>query len=474
MVPTAITERIRGACDASALRQFGLIMRRLIVVCLFFLAGSLHAAPAEALFVVIADQHSAYDRTAQFVAHVARVKAENPGVPLAVLVNGDSLELGNVVAQRSGGEIDLAMFAALARIAPTVVNLGNHEPDLHAVPEIVEKLRTAGVNVIGNLRDRTSGELFAPASIVLPLGETEVVIAGVTTDQLSQYRAAVRPALDLAVPAVWAKEKFPAIFNAAAPGAAKIVLSHAGLRLDRGMFPHVPDGALFAGAHDHAQFVKRLGRTVYFHSGSWNGHFSLARLERDTAGAAHWTVAQQAMRASDPANAELEKRIRDTNARHLTADDLAPVGRLPGELSRAEAARFVVAAVRAAAGVDAAFIGNTTFGDGLPTGDVSRVALNACVRFDGTLCVAEVSGERLRALLARSNQGPDTPFAEREGESLFAVGPEEIDAGKTYRMATTDWGMKNRGRYFGTDDLAFVEHPELRLKAVVAEALRKR
>ncbi len=444
----------------------------------FFLVGwfapLIAHAKAEALFVVIADQHSAYDRTAQFVAHVERVKAETPGVPLAVLVNGDSLELGNVVAQRSGGEIDFAMFAALARLAPTVVNLGNHEPDLHAVPEIVERLRGAGVIVIGNLRDRASGELFAPAATGLRLGATDVVVAGVTTDQLSQYRAAVRPALDLAAPAVWAKEKFPVLLGAPSVAhAAKIVLSHAGLRLDRGMFPHVPDGTLFAGAHDHALFVQRLGRTVYFHSGSWNGHFSLVRLERDAAGAAHWTVEQQTMRASDPANGELEKRIREINARHLTADDLAPVGRLPRELSRAEAARLVAATVRAAAGVDAAFIGNTTFGDGLPAGDVSRVALNACVRFDGTICVAEVSGERLRALLARANQGPDTPFAEREGESLFAVGPERIETGKTYRMATTDWGMKNRGRYFGAEDLAFVERPELRLKAVVAEALSK-
>lgn len=446
-------------------------MCRLVVVCVLLLTGSLRAAPAEALFVAIADQHSAYDRTAQFVARVDRVKAENPGVPLAVLVNGDSLELGNVVAQRSSGTIDLAMFAALARLAPTVVNLGNHEPDLHAVPEIVEKLRATGVVVIGNLRDRTTGELFAPASARLQLGAIDVVVAGVTTDQLSQYRAAVRPSLDLAVPAVWAREKFPGIFDAAPPRAAKIVLSHAGLRLDRGMFPHVPDGTLFAGAHDHARFVERLGHTVYFHSGSWNGHFSLVRLRRASAGAPEWAIEQPALRASDPADPELEKRIRETAARHLTADDLAPVGRLPAELARVDAARFVVAAVRTAAGVDAAFVGNTTFGDGLPAGEISRVALNACVRFDGTICVAEVTGERLRALLARANQGPETPFAEREGESLFAVGPEAIDPAKTYRMATTDWGMKNRGRYFGTEELVFVERPELRLKAVVAEAL---
>lgn len=453
-------------------------MHRLAVF--FFGVGwmvALRAAPPEEVFVIIGDQHSAYARTAQFVAHVERVKAENAGVPLTVLVNGDSLELGNVVAHRSGGTIDLAMFAALARIAPTVVNLGNHEMDLHAVPEIVERLRAMGVIVIGNLRDRETGDLFAPPSARFSLSEIDVVIAGVTTDQLSQYRAAVRPSLDLAVPAVWAREKFPQIFDG--PGressrrmTANIVLSHAGLRADRELFAHVPNGTLLAGAHDHALYVEQFGRTVYFHSGSWNRHFSIAWLRRDAEGKASWEVEQRAIRAADPADGELKKLIRDVEAKHLTAEDLEAVGQLPEELARAEAAHLVVEAVRAAAGVDAAFIGNTTFGDGLPAGEVNRVALDACVRFDGTICVAEVRGEQLRVWMARANQGPETAFAERQGESLFAVGPDSIDAARKYRVATTDWGMKNRARYFGSAEIAFEERRELKLKAIVAEALQ--
>ena len=77
------------------------------------LAASVPAAP-EALLVVVGDQHSAYERTAQLVARVDRLRAENPGVPLAVLINGDSLEYGNVVARRTAGAIDFAMFAVEA------------------------------------------------------------------------------------------------------------------------------------------------------------------------------------------------------------------------------------------------------------------------------------------------------------------------------------------------------------------------
>jgi len=54
---------------------------------------------------------------------------------------------------------------------------------------------------------------------------------------------------------------------------------------------------------------------------------------------------------------------------------------------------------------------------------------------------------------------------------LVADGPAAIDPEKIYRIATTDWGVRNRARYFGSEALVFVEQPELRLKAVVTQAL---
>ena len=37
----------------------------------------------------------------QFVAHVDRLKADNAGVPLTILIDGDSLEYGNAIARRT-------------------------------------------------------------------------------------------------------------------------------------------------------------------------------------------------------------------------------------------------------------------------------------------------------------------------------------------------------------------------------------
>lgn len=445
-------------------------MLRAVFLILTLAAGALRAAePPEAIIVVLGDLHSAYERSAQLVARVDRLRAENPGVPLAVLLNGDTLEYGNVVARRTAGALDFEVFRALAARGALVINLGNHEPEFHDVAETVRRLEAVGARVVsGNLRDPATGKNYAAPSLVLPLGAHTLTIVGVTTDKLSTYRVAIRPQLDLADPAVWAQEKFPALLeNATLP----VVLSHAGLRADRAMLPFVPEGTLFAGAHDHLRFTHRERRTVYFHSGSWMEFVSVAWLRR-VAGRVEWEVTQQPLAADDPADPALAKQIREVVARHLTAEETAIVGRAPRALGPSEAARFAVEAARAAAGADVALVGATTFGAGLPAGDVTRFAFDACVRFDGPLYAAEVSGAWLQKILARANQGPETPFAERGGENLVAAVRGLIEPGRTYRLVTADWIAKNAKTYLGDEPPALAERrPELKLKAAVLAAL---
>jgi 2',3'-cyclic-nucleotide 2'-phosphodiesterase (5'-nucleotidase family) len=446
---------------------------------LFFgILAALCAAPGragpegeEALLIITGDQHSAYERTAQMVAMVDRLKAEHPGLPLAILLNGDTLEYGNIVARRSAGAVDFAMLTALARRAPTVVNIGNHEPEFYDLAETVTRLQAAGVTVVSNIADRATGRPFAPAVAKIKLGHAEAVVVGVTTDNLSTYRVAVRPSLDLADPVAWAKANFPTLLAGAT---LPVVLSHAGIKADRGMLPLVPAGTLFAGAHDHQRFVHPFDHGVYVHSGSWNEYLTLAWLHRVGAGRPRWEVEQVHLAADGPADPELAALIRETRRKYLTPEDTAVVGRTPAALGPAEAARLMVGALREAAGVDAAFIGNTTFGAGLPRGEVSREQFDACVRFDGTIFTAGVSGARLRQLLAAANLGPDTPFEQRQGEFSFADGPAVIDPAKTYRIATTDWGAKNTARYFGEPAIPWSEQGGLRLKAAVLPALAPR
>jgi 2',3'-cyclic-nucleotide 2'-phosphodiesterase (5'-nucleotidase family) len=434
-----------------------------------WLTGTLlQAAAPEALVILAGDQHSAYERTAQVVATVDRLKTAYPGLPLAILLNGDTLEYGNIVARRSAGAVDFAMFAALARRAPTILNVGNHEPEFHDLTETVARLSATGVTVVCNITNRATGQPFAPASAKLRLGRDEFSVVGVTTDNLATYRVAVRPALDLADPVVWAQRNFPTLLAGDAPA---ILLSHAGIKADRGLMPLVPAGTLLAGAHDHQRFVHPFDRGVYVHSGSWNEYLTLAWLHRDAAGRPRWVVEQIPVPADGPADAELAALIRETRAKHLTPEDTAVVARTAAALAPTAAARLVVGLLREAASVDAAFVGNTTFGAGLPAGDVTREEFDACVRFDGTIFTAEVDGARLTQLLAAANLGPDTPFELRRGEFSHAAGPAGIDQAKTYRLATTDWGARNTARYFGDPAITWREQTGLRLKAAALAKL---
>ncbi|MEO6996097.1 MAG: 5'-nucleotidase C-terminal domain-containing protein [Lacunisphaera sp.] len=426
------------------------------------------AEKPEALVLIIADQHSAYERTAQFVALVEQLKAEHPGLPLALLIDGDTFEYGNVIARRSAGAIEFAMFAALARRAPTVLNLGNHEPEFYELAETVRRIERTGVKVIGNIVDHSSGRPFAPASIQLKLGAATATIVGLTTDHRSTYRRAVRPSLDLANPVVWAKQNFPTLLDGAA---LPIVMSHAGLNADRELLPLVPDGTLFVGAHDHLRLVQPMSRGVYVHSGSWNQYLTLAWLYRDSSGQPVWKVEQRAISTAGAADPELAKLIAQIRLKYLTPEDAATVAQSPQTMSPREAARFVTRLLAASTGADAAFIGNTTFGAGLPAGPVSRIDFDACIRFDGTIYTAEVDGRRLEMLLANANQGVDTAFEKRRGEYLVANGPRTIDPAKRYRIATTDWGARNSANCFGGPAIDWRELSGAKLKARVLDAL---
>src|SRR6516164_1381594 len=127
-----------------------------------FLALALHplassAAAPEALVIIAADQHSAYERTAQVRAAVDKLKADHPGLPLAVVLDGDTLENSNVVARRSRGVVDFAMFSALARRAPTIINLGNHETEFSNLADTVAQIEATGARVVTNLTNRDTG-----------------------------------------------------------------------------------------------------------------------------------------------------------------------------------------------------------------------------------------------------------------------------------------------------------------------------
>ena len=417
--------------------------------------------------LAMSDLHSAYERSAQLLAAL-RAEVRSQKVPHLIVIDGDIFEHGNVVSVRSQGAIDWAFLGALPDIAPTIVNLGNHDndliPDLHTV---VDRMQDMGVIVLSNIVDARSGRPYAPASTKLTFAGRQMHIVGFGTNALNTYPKDTRNWLSIPDPTEWANAELPRLLDGAE---LSLVLSHAGVAGDRGMLSALPDGALMIGGHNHLLFQEPLGRGLYAHTGSWSNAYTAADYLSDGS-----VRAQSRTVALDgPADPALAALIRSTLDQHLTEQERAIVGTSPAALSLGDTGRAVAASFARFAGAQAGFIGHTTLGTGLAAGPVSRYAFDAVVRFDGKLMAAEVPAARLAELTALANQDRVMPFARRTGDFVYgAVGGavEGAEGRETIRIVTTDWCALNQHEYFGVDDLSFTEVDSPGVKAVAAQGL---
>jgi 2',3'-cyclic-nucleotide 2'-phosphodiesterase (5'-nucleotidase family) len=414
--------------------------------------------------IVISDLHSAYERIGQLLAAIeTRIAADK--APHIILLNGDLFELGNAVATRSAGEIEWTFLAALAKLAPTVVNIGNHEPDIdNDLANFVSRAQALGITVLSNIVDKRSEKPFAPGSAEVNVGGQRVVVTGLATNAINTYPKATRETLDIPQPVEWAKANLPGIVKA---DAINIVMSHAGVVADRDILPLLPDGTLMIGGHDHLNFVHEQGATRYIHTGSWCTSMTIATMAAPGKATAMETVA---IDLNAPASPALKPLIEQTLEKHLTAEERAIVGKSAKAMNVDEAGRHVAQLIAAKTGADVGFIAHTSLGAGLPDGDIRRYDFNASVRFDGTLMVTEVAGAALAQILKRCNQDGDIPLAARTGDYLYAM-PEKPETKQRYKLVCNDWSAINQQKYFGRSDLAFTEVPELKLKQTVLGGL---
>jgi 5'-nucleotidase / UDP-sugar diphosphatase len=413
--------------------------------------------------LAMSDLHSAYERSAQLLAAL-RAEVRSRAVPHLIAIDGDIFEHGNVVSVRSEGAIDWAFLAALPAIAPTVVNLGNHDNDLTTdLHEVVARMRGLGITVISNIIDARTGQPYAPAATELAFGDRRLRIVGFGTNALNTYPKASRDWLSIPDPSEWANAQLPTLMDDAD---LTLVMSHAGVAGDRGMLSALPEGALMIGGHNHLLFQEKLGRGLYAHTGSWSNAYTAADYLSDgSVRAQSRTVALDGL--ADPALAAL---IRKTLDRHLTDQERAVLGTGSTSLSLGDTGRAVAATFARFAGAQAGFIGHTTLGTGLSAGPVSRYAFDAVVRFDGKLMAAEVPAARLAELTALANQDRVMPFARRTGDFIYGA-VEGGEQRETVRIVTTDWCALNQHEYFGVTDLAFAEVPGPGVKAVAAQGL---
>lgn len=417
--------------------------------------------------IILSDLHSPYKRLAQLVAAVRNRAAEASG-KVIIIVNGDMFERGNAVALRSRVAADLMALERLAQIAPVYFNIGNHETAvLEDMAIFTREASARGVQVMSNIVDARTGRLLAPAARSFGVIDKRVALAGLGTDNIFTYRPPIRPTLTIPQPVAWAESLMPGLTREAD---AAIIVSHAGVAADKAMLDMLPERSLLVGGHDHLKFTHEEPGLAYVHPGSWGNGFTVASLTFNAEGGADTTFESVAVAPDDDPDVDVANAIATVMEEHMTDEDRAVVGSVPETLDLAQSIMFATEAVREATGADVAFLGHTTFGTGLEAGDVSRYDFDAYIRFDGDIRTVDISGERLATIMDRANQHTAMTLNERTGDFVYAR-TFDIDPAATYTVAANGWTAINQQSYLGTEDLEFVEVPDIRLKQVVADAL---
>jgi len=109
------------------------------------------------LLILIADLHSGYAYTAALVKAVRDLVAANTTAQAAIVVNGDVFESGNILCVRNNGKIDLEVLRVFANLAPTIINIGNHDGDILDPQVFATEVGKLGATLVTNIRDPRIG-----------------------------------------------------------------------------------------------------------------------------------------------------------------------------------------------------------------------------------------------------------------------------------------------------------------------------
>jgi 5'-nucleotidase / UDP-sugar diphosphatase len=419
----------------------------------------------------LADLHSAYDTYPALVTAATEV-ASGYGVTTEVvfLINGDLFELGVVVAQRSNGTADWEFVRRLSKLGTVVINIGNHEFDFMGAEEFVEAAEGVGAHVIGTVGLTAADEPLTPVSVDIEAAGRLVRFVGVGTDQLNTYPQSVRDSLSIPEPTGWVAGEW----NRATGGADHVILAtHAGLVADLAILETVASSRnllYVLGGHDHLFLRERVAGTPYIHTGFRGEGFTVAEvdLRRPVPRTTFRDLRTTSVATPDPALTRLITRLRDE---YLTPEDRAVVGVMADDLTVLEAAMWSVEQVRAYTGADVAFLNHTSFGAGLPAGELERYRFDQFMRFDNDVMRATVDARTLRTILERANQHEITSLADRTGDFLYA-GPVSIRDGAEYEIVTSSWVALdfNQMRYLGVT-VEFEKVPDITTKGILAGAM---
>lgn len=426
------------------------------------------ASASRLVFINLADTHSAYDNYPQLLTQVENVVSAQGEVPVYILFNGDLFEPGNVVAARSQGEVDWAFLRSLNELAPVILNLGNHEFDFANPSAFVAEAEGYGITVIGNIIDRTTQRLLAPAVTTIELDGLTVDVVGVATDQLNTYEVGARERILIPEPVSWIRhfERLTLLAD------FSVLMTHAGVVADRSLLVDLPDNVLFVvGGHDHLTLREEVSSTVYLHNGFRAEGFNVTTI--DFAGERpELSFSDYLFDPATAAEPTLSAMVEGKRNEYLQAADLGVIGDLARDHTVREAAAWAVETLRTATGADVAMLNHSSFGSGLAAGPLPSYRFDEFLRFDNDVMRVSVEGEALLDMLALANQGETTPFEARTGDFVYATDLEPVP-GQRYTLVTSSWVAlsENAIRYLGRSDLEFAQLDGMTVKGLLVEAL---
>jgi 2',3'-cyclic-nucleotide 2'-phosphodiesterase (5'-nucleotidase family) len=207
------------------------------------------------LLILMADLHSGYAYTAALVKAVRDLAAANSGAQTAIVVNGDVFESGNVLCVRNNGKIDLEVLRIFANLAPTIVNIGNHDGDILDPQVFATEVGKLGATLVTNISDPRTGAPYGITSSQISVKGRKVRVSAIGTPALDTYRNG--PAwYSVPAPGPYAASHFPEIMAGAD---FHLALVHAGFAADTAVLPSTNSPFLLHGGHDHLQLTQMLG-----------------------------------------------------------------------------------------------------------------------------------------------------------------------------------------------------------------------
>jgi 2',3'-cyclic-nucleotide 2'-phosphodiesterase (5'-nucleotidase family) len=423
------------------------------------------------LLILMADLHSGYAYSAALVKAVRDLVAANRRAQAVIVVNGDVFELGNALCLRNNGKIDLEMLRIFASLAPTIVNIGNHDGDIVDPQAFVAQVGKLGATLVTNIADPRTGAPYGPPSTQISVKGRTVKVTALGTPALGTYRNGAAW-YSVPQPGPYAASHFTELVAGAD---FHLALVHAGFQADTAVLPSTKAPFLLHGGHDHLRLAQKLGTSgLHIHSGYWSNGLAAVRVSFTGSAGVHIDAQQIQLTRASPQDPDLALLIARETSTLLDEADLKVLGQLRAELALDDAALFAAEAVRKAAGADIGFLSHTTFGDGLPAGPVTAFDLASFVRFDGGFTSALINGAKLAdAILPTTNQFDDFPYARRTGDFLYSTA-RSVERERTYKVAVNSFATHNAANmnaYFRATDIAFAPIPSLQLKSTISAAL---